>query len=161
MITWLLSPLMFTPSQAQVTANVNTLPEILKDCLRFVTVFFEVISESGPHIYHSALQLAPHSSIVRKLYGQQVHSPLSRIVIGVPTSWDACVASSGFSSLVRDAIRSPCGRFVALALGSVIEVRDSNTLEILSIPKPPIARFTPRFLMFSPDGRLLACYSQG
>ena len=151
----------FTQSQAQATADIKILLETITDCLRFVTEFFEVISESGPHIYHSALQLAPHSSIVRRLYGDWIHSPLLRVAIGVPTSWDACVASSGFSTAVRGAAWSPCGRFVALGLEVATEIRDSNTLEISSILKPPYARFAPQSLIFSPDGRMLACYSHG
>ncbi|KAF9646215.1 hypothetical protein BDM02DRAFT_3271125, partial [Thelephora ganbajun] len=43
--------------------------ELANDCLRFVTGFFEVIDESAPHVYHSALPLSPRMSMVRKLYG--------------------------------------------------------------------------------------------
>ena len=152
---------MFTPSQIQASVDVVALLDIVTDCLRFVTEFFEVISESGPHIYHSALQLAPHSSIVRNLYSHLIHSPLLRIMVGVPTPWDACVATSGLSSVVYTASWSPCGQFVALGFKVAIEIRDSNTLEISSTLKPPPVRFSPRVLAFSPDGRMLACYSQG
>ena len=154
---------MFTMSQVRSTANtnINALLDTTTDCLRFVTEFFEVINESGPHIYHSALQLAPHSSIVRKLYSHQIHSPMLRVMSGIPTSWDACVASSGYSSPVRAAAWSPCGQFVALGFNVAVEIRDSNTLEILSILTPRHGGFAPRLLVFPPGGRLLACYSQG
>jgi len=165
-----------TQTQIQVPAGVDTLLHTTTECLRFVTEFFEVISQSAPHIYHSALQLVPHSSMVRKLYSQQIHSPMPRVVTGIPTSWDSCTASASVASKVGLAVWSPCGQFVAVCFGDDIEVRDPNTLEILSILKAPLddaksalellstigvpldaAEATARSLCFSPDGRLLAC----
>lgn len=132
------------------------------DCLRFVTEFFEIISQSAPHIYHSALQLVPRSSIFSELYGQQIHSPIPRVVTGIPTLWDSCTASARITSQVRHVIWSPCGQFVVAGLESIIEVRDSNTLERLYTLKPPHGAASPsRSLAFSPDGRLLACQSEG
>jgi WD40 repeat protein len=124
-----------------------------------VTEFFEVISQSGPHIYHSALQLAPQSSVVRKLYGQQFCSSVSKVVTGVPSSWDSCTASAGATTEVWHAVWSPCGQFIAASLVGRIEVRDSSTLERVSVLKHPgnLAEATPESLAFSPDGRLIAC----
>jgi len=68
--------------------GVASLLNTATDCLHFVTKFFEVISQSAPHIYHSALLLAPQSSIVRKLYSQEINSIVRRVVTGVPSSWD-------------------------------------------------------------------------
>ncbi|KAF9646351.1 hypothetical protein BDM02DRAFT_3061612, partial [Thelephora ganbajun] len=42
--------------------------DLVDDCFRFVMRFFEIISTSCPHIYHSALPLCPRKSIVRSLY---------------------------------------------------------------------------------------------
>ncbi|KAF9778414.1 hypothetical protein BJ322DRAFT_974668, partial [Thelephora terrestris] len=42
--------------------------DLVNDCFKFVTTFFEVISESAPHVYHSALPLSPHTSIVQEKY---------------------------------------------------------------------------------------------
>lgn len=130
------------------------------DCLRFVTEFFEVISQSGPHIYHSALQLAPQSSIVRKLYGQQVCSPVVRILTGIPSSWDLCRASIGVTDTDCCAGWSPCGQFVAVGCKGIIEVRDSNTLERVSILNPPnhIDYIYSPSITFSYDGHLLAYF---
>ena len=77
-----------------MSADISTVLNTATDCLRFVTEFFEVISQSGPHIYHSALQLAPQSSIIRKLYSKQIYSPVTRVVTGIPESWDSCTASA-------------------------------------------------------------------
>ena len=147
----------------QVSVNINTLSETATDFLRFVTEFFEVISQSGPHIYHSALPLAPHSSIVRRSYGHQICSPMTRIVTGVPASWDSCVASAGATGEAHHAVWSPSGQFIACAFGTTIHVRDANTLERVSVLNPPIfnpGRAHPTFIAFSPDGQTLACISQ-
>ena len=128
---------MLTKSQIQGSTDINTLPDIVTDCHRFVTEFFEVISKSAPHIYHSALQLAPQSSIIWKLYSQQTYSPRARVVTGVPASWDSCTASVGVIGGLAEVVWSPCSQFIAISLGSVIWLLDSNTLERISIFKPP------------------------
>jgi len=148
-----------TQTRIQVLEDVDTLLDTATDCLRFVTEFFEVISQSAPHIYHSALRLVPRSSIIRKLYSQQIHPPMPRVVTGIPMSWDSCTASASVASEVGLAVWSPCGQFVAVCFEVGIEVRDPNTLEILSTLKAPLSdvEATPCSLCFSPDGRLLAC----
>ena len=133
--------------------NVTTLLDITTDCLRFVTEFFEVISQSAPHIYHSALLLTPHSSIIRKLYTQYIYSPMTRVLTGIPTTWDSCTASA---SSVHKAIWSPCGQFIAAGHEQEIQIFDSTTLEKVSTLIPP-GFLVPYFLAFSPDGHLLAC----
>ncbi|KAF8488885.1 hypothetical protein F5888DRAFT_1809332 [Russula emetica] len=42
--------------------------DLVNDYFRFVTGFFEIISTSAPHIYHSALPQSPRTSIVRRLF---------------------------------------------------------------------------------------------
>ena len=124
------------------------------DCLRFVTEFFEVISQSAPHIYHSALLLAPQSSNVWKLYRQYIPSVETRVVTGVPTLWDSCtatVASRGFHPTW-----SPCGQFIATTTTGGIALWDSSTLERISTLNPLSHRILGP-LAFSPDGHLLAC----
>ena len=124
-----------------------------------MTEFFEVISKSAPHIYHSALLLAPESSLVRELYHKQIPSPSARIVTGIPASWDACTATIGATSEVRHAVWSPCGQFVAVCFVDGVGVQDSTTLERVSSLLPPtsLGSVTPKSMTFSPDGRLLAC----
>ena len=153
---------MLTYSEVQVAIDVNPLLATATECLRFVTEFFEVISLSAPHIYHSALQLVPHSSMIHELYGQQIQSHMSKVMTGIPMSWDSCTASAGAASEGRHAVWSPCGQYVGVGLGNVVEVRDSNTLERLYTLKISYgATFSPHSLAFSPDGCLLACHCQG
>ena len=132
---------MLIQSQVQVPTT-NTLFNTAVDCLHFVTEFFEVISQSAPHIYRSALQLAPQSSIVWKLYSQQFHSPLARVVTGTPASWDLCTASTGTQEIIHHATWSPCGQFIAAGSGSSVLVRDSNTLEMSEFVRFHLLIFT-------------------
>jgi hypothetical protein len=137
--------------------NGNSLLDTATDCLRFVTGFFEVISQSAPHIYHSALQLVPRSSIIWKLYCQQIGSPMARVVTGIPTSWDSCTASAGVKAEDYHAVWSPCGKSIAMGSVGGVEIRDSNTLERLSTVRLHGKRDTIKSLAFSPNGCLLAC----
>jgi WD40 repeat protein len=136
-------------------SDITHLSDITVDCHRFVTEFFEVISQSRAHIYHSALQLAPKSSVVRKLYHKQITSPVARVVTGIPTSWDLCTATA--TTGVHHAVFSPNGQLIAVGLGGRIEIRDSNTLERVSVLRHPGGSLSsPKSLAFSPDGYLLA-----
>ena len=124
------------------------------DFLRFVTEFFEVVSQSAPHIYHSALQLAPWASAVRKLYSQHIYSAVESIVNGIPASWDSCTASTVVP--VCCAVWSPCGQFIAAAVGGTVETYSSITLERVSVLKhPSSANGVIECLAFSPDGHLV------
>lgn len=145
--------------QIQVSVDVNALLDTAADCFRFVTEYFELISQSGPHIYRSALLLAPQSSVVRSLYGKQIPSLVARVVTGIPVSWDSCTATLGAAVEVRYVVWSPCGQFVAVCFEDRVGIRDSTTLERLFDLRPPghLTSVTPKSLAFSPDGRLFAC----
>ena len=124
-----------------------------------MTEFFDIIHQSGPHIYHSALPLAPLSSVVRKLYSKRICSPVTKIVTGIPASWDSCTANVGGTTEFSRAVWSPSGQFIAASFGETIQIRDSNTLERVSVLNPPLnyTGYCPETLAFSLDGRLLAC----
>ena len=152
--------MIFTCSQIQVSVNVDPLLNTTADCLRFVTEFFDVISQSAPHIYHSALLLAPKSSVVQKLYGQLTCSPAVRIVTGIPESWDSCSATLETIGVIRQTVWSPCGKFaVIFHRVDTVGVWDSTTLERVSDLRPPAmpVKATPLSLTCSHDGHLLAC----
>lgn len=153
--TWYLNDERF---QISVPVDLKSLLDTAADGLRFVTEFFEVINESVPHIYHSALPLAPASSIIRKLYSQQISSA-ARVVTGASISWDSCTAIAGAASEPSHSIWSPCGQFIATGSERKVEVRDSTTLGMLYDLEPPNfdEDFYPNVLIFSPDGHLLIC----
>ena len=142
----------------------NQLLDTVKDYFHFVTKFFEPLNVSATHIYHSALELCPMSSIIRdKYYGQCnriAHMP--RVVVGAPDSWDPTILASSKGYKYKSCTWSPCGRFVAAQVGSVVEIRNQLTFELLTILKP--TETTHQLtgpLAYSPNGHSLACTSDG
>jgi len=119
-----------------------------------VTGFFDVITQSSTHIFHSALPLAPRESIVRHLYNLH-SSPLVRVVQGMPNSWDSTIANMRWPSGIDAITWSPSSQHIAIAgVDSTVEILDSSTLEWLYTMHSPLGT---RVFTFSPDGHLLLC----
>ena len=119
-----------------------------------MTRFFGVIAESSTHIFHSALALAPRTSIVRRLHGRD-SSPFVNVVQGIPDSWDSDVASTSRLSTIEAIAWSPCGRLIAITcVDSTTEILHAVTLERLCTMRSFLGA---RVLAFSPDSRLLVC----
>jgi len=141
----------------QVTKD-HQLLTTAQDYIQFVTGFLEVIDVSATHIYHSALELSPLSSIVRKLYYFQCPQPSPKVVLGVPDAWDPSTASiSTKHSYILSSTWSPCGQFVAIASPEAVEIRDALALNLLSTLESP--EVTTKFrhgLAYSRDGYSLA-----
>ena len=131
-----------------------------RDYLHFVTSFFEPINVSATHIYHSALELSPEYSTVRKLYYDRRPTPFPRLVTGIADSWDSSIdiPRPGHSS--GPPIWSPCGRFVATGTQEAVKIWDSLTAALLSTLQPdrPTRELMGAFA-YSPDGCSLACAS--
>ncbi|KAF9645843.1 YVTN repeat-like/Quino protein amine dehydrogenase [Thelephora ganbajun] len=130
--------------------------DLINDCFRFVMGFFEIISTSCPHIYHSALPLCPRKSIVRSLYESHAR-PFARIVRGLPDSWGSSIAVARFASQIYTAVWSPCSRFIAILLGERIEILDAVTLSRVTTLYSPEGCLSSQ-LVFSPNTRLLTSY---
>ena len=137
-------------------------PQLLdtaRDYFHFATTFFELIDTSATHIYHSALELSPMLSIVRKFYYHQRPHPSPRVVIGIQDSWDPTAVSTKHSYHLSSTW-SPCGQFVAASAREAVEIRDAITLELLStLQSTEAATSFRRGLAYSPDGRSLASCS--
>jgi len=131
-----------------------------KDYFQFVTRFFEVIKVSAIHIYHSALELSPTSSIIRKLYYHRRVTRLPKVVTGTSESWAQSITISGKDDYNELCIWSPCGQFVAASMRQAVEIRNQLTLELITVLQPPemIPGLTGP-LAYSPDGRSIACAS--
>ena len=130
---------------------------LIGDCFRFVTGYFEIISASSPHIYHSALVIAPQKSMVRELYESHAR-PFIRVVCGVPISRDASTAAATRPSSIDSVVWSPCNRFVAITWygAGMVDVLDSTTLQRLqTLELPQDVPTDLRVLIFSPDSRIL------
>ena len=135
--------------------------DLANDCFRFVTGYLEVINASSPHIYHSALVVAPRNSIVRKLYEAHAH-PLTRIACGAPISWEANTAVTARPFLITLTVWSPCDRFIAITCGQpvTVDVLDSATLQRLqTLEFPQGISPVSDVLVFSPDSRVLSSSS--
>ena len=135
--------------------------DLAKDCLRFVTGYYEVISASSPHIYHSALVLAPKESIVWGLYGSQA-DPFTRVVHGGLISWDTHIAAAMCHSAIDLAVWSPCDRFIAVTYKDtvMVDILDSVTLQhLVTLKYSNDAPRTLKALAFSPDSHSLMCSS--
>ena len=126
----------------------------MNDYFQFVTGFFEVISTSHSHIYHSALLLSPQMSIVRRLYESYTH-PFIRVVQGVPMLWDPALSTTlRYSDPILGLSWSPCSKFIAAASYSTgIQILDAVTFKRLKTFIYP-HDFT-QLLAFSPEGHLL------
>ena len=134
--------------------------DLANDCSRFVTGYFEIISTSSPHIYHSALALAAKTSMVRRIY-ESYAQPFVRIVHGLSMSWDSNTATRNPRFSDRLAVWSPCNRFIAVGLSSMTAVvLDSATLQQLQIVDSPQGPAAAEALVFSPDSRMLTCYGR-
>ena len=141
-------------------AKDKRLLDVAQDCFQFVTKFFEVINVSAVHIYHSALELCPVSSVVRELYYHRRITLSPEVVIGTPDSWDPTIGISGKDDYIGLPIWSPCGRFIAAQTRKAVEIRNQLTLELITILQPTetIPLLTGP-LAYSPDGRSIACAS--
>jgi len=136
-------------------ARDEQLLDTTKDYLQFVTTFFEVINVSAVHIYHSALELSPVSSIIRKQYYHRRIARSPEVVIGTPDLWDQSVAVSCRGDY-HGLCWSPCGRFVAARMEDVVEIRNQLTLEPITVLQPPgTISHLENLLAYSPDGRFI------
>jgi len=128
-----------------------------RDCFYFGTEFFEPINVSATHIYHSALELSPLSSIIRKLYYHRRLTPFPRVEIGIPDSRDPNIS---IDSPHNFSTWSPCGQFVAVRGQDAVKIRDALTFELVSTLRSVTGRdffVAASPASYSPDGHSLAC----
>ena len=141
----------------QASGNEELL-ETARDCFRFITKFFEPINVSAVHIYHSALELSPLSSIVRRLYYHRRQSPFQRVAAGIPDAWEEIIYLHSLSDY-DTYTWSPCGRFVAVSALQTVDIQDPLSSELLFTLTPPDTHCTGQ-LSYSPDGHSLALRSR-
>jgi hypothetical protein len=160
-----MTPLMLIHIITQVAKDEKLL-STARDCFYFATKFFEPINLSATHIYHSALELSPLSSIVRKLYYPQRLARFPRVEVGIQNSQGLSISippglgiaatRSPYGNFIA-ATWSPCGQFIAKWGNKVMEVRNGLTLELVSSLQPitqyEYAKSAPSY---SPDGHFLA-----
>ena len=143
-----------TPNQV---AEDDQLLHTARDYFHFATNFLELINVSATHIYHSALELSPLSSVVRKCYYHQRPHASPRVVIGTSDSWKPSTAVSTKHSHYLSSTWSSCGQFVAVVAEKAVEIWDALTLKLISTMQSPTdaTRFK-RGIAYSPDRSSLA-----
>jgi hypothetical protein len=122
--------------------------------------FFEIISTSAPHIYHSALPLSPKESVVQRYHGSEV-DPLATVICGVPAVWDPSDANAKFPAWIAATGWSPCSKFFAVAFerSPKIVILDAVTLKQLYTVDPKSRAHSWEKVVFSSDSHLLAGHS--
>lgn len=114
---------------------------------------------SAPHIYQSALELTPLSSIVRKLHYYRRLTPFPKVEIGIPNTRELGIDIPCENRLCGPSSWSPCGKFIAVRTRDVVEIRDALTSELVStLQLPPCRNAHPLSVpSYSPDGHSVAC----
>ncbi|KAF8602950.1 WD40 repeat-like protein [Ceratobasidium sp. AG-I] len=122
------------------------------DAYRFVLSSYDAISESTPHLYISALPLAPRKSMMAERMWP-LFPNMFRVVEGADEHWPACMRTVSLGERLSSAAISPDGRLIATSCSDALQLWDAETGEAMSSPLK-----SPRgSLEFSHDGRLLFC----
>ncbi|KAG9081970.1 hypothetical protein FS749_007255, partial [Ceratobasidium sp. UAMH 11750] len=114
--------------------ELSRVPGIAKDCqsyaydvYRFVLSFYEAISESTPHLYVSALALAPEKSRVAR----RMRSHFSNMAIvteGAEQEWTPCLRVISAPDEVNSTATSPDGRRIATGSDDkMVRIWDAET----------------------------------
>jgi len=90
--------------------------------------------------------------MVRRFYEPYAY-PLTRIVQGVPMSWDPVIVAAKCSLQIWRTVWSPCSRFIAIDCFTEIQILDAATLK--RVKSLTVQQGRPLLLAFSVDSRLL------
>lgn len=99
----------------------------MNDAYRFVLTFYDAISTSTPHLYLSALALAPASSrLAQRARG--IFASLITVAQGKETEWSPCLRIISVPSSVQSISLSPTtGHVVSGCSDGTIRIRDIAT----------------------------------
>ncbi|QRV82559.1 hypothetical protein RhiJN_10574 [Ceratobasidium sp. AG-Ba] len=104
------------------------------DAYGFVLAFFDAISTSTPHLYTSALAMAPSESRISK----QIRTHFSDVLITMDVldlNWRPCMRSISVDSVVHSAAVSPGGEWIVSGCeDGTVRIWDSRTGEAAFAP---------------------------
>jgi len=88
----------------------------VNDSQRFLLEYFDIIRDSPPHIYHSALPFSPSSSWLHEYYAPELLQEV-RVVRGLPADWGTCSRTVSFNDNTILSL-AHWGNAIAIGLGS-------------------------------------------
>ena len=101
--------------------------------------------------------------MVWKLYKSYAR-PMTKIVYGLPTTWEQSIATTKFPYIVDVAAWSPCNQFVAVSWAgpeSIVEIWDAIRFGKPTTLEFPLDKLSgTQQLVFSPDGHLLTWHGK-
>jgi len=71
----------------------------VNDSQCFLLEYFDIIHDSPPHIYHSALPFSPSSSWLHEYYAPELLQEV-RVVRGLPADWGTCSRTVSFNNSI-------------------------------------------------------------
>jgi hypothetical protein len=125
----------------------------IEDARKFVTTFFQPISDSAPHIYISALPMLPSDSLIAKKYSCHFTGVVS-VKRGKQTSWPSINSIlQGHTYGVKSVAFSPDGKhIVSGSLDNTVRMWDAQTGKLVSDPFEGHTNGV-NSVTFSPDGK--------
>ncbi|GAB1519477.1 hypothetical protein RhiTH_002545 [Rhizoctonia solani] len=135
--------------------------ESVWDAYRFVFAFSDPIIMSAPHIYISALPLAPKQSEISRRFLDQFRNT-ARIVNGQIETWPVWLRSLRHPERITSLCISQDGQWLLTSClddSNPIRVFDMRTGELVRTLKQYSSRHNSRFVVISPDGALIASAS--
>ncbi|QRV93345.1 hypothetical protein RhiJN_21363 [Ceratobasidium sp. AG-Ba] len=138
--------------------NIRTLAEssrmYARDVYRFVLSFYDAISTSTPHLYISALALAPEKSLLAQLMRTRFFNTFF-ITQGAQHDWTPCIRTISVGSGVNSVAWSAVGRKIATGSDDgAVRLWDAETGASVLESIQAHSRWVWS-VAFSPDGRLI------
>lgn len=132
------------------------------DGQKFVSRWFDIISASVAHVYHTALPFTPEQSLVKQ-HHKDDFSTEAKVIIGVEPSWEGPVQNATAPGVVHALKYSSAGSMIAVGggrafndagFGLLVQAATGKRIAAWDSEVHPV-----RSVSLSPDGQTLALAS--